>query len=640
MSHLSINAFHSTVQSGGEIRLEPPNKDRPEEMELVRATRSLGGKVLDWVARGLIGRQTDWGKSRVEELRSQRKRAFDVFVGALKETYGSGKNEEAVTTHRSNIGKAIREAFNGRVPKLDARNLAKMESIAKTFKGQGEAKNLKRNLVIRCWPNEGLTRTGHAAAGIRNRITHPQEKEKYVSLWPGKGAGGLREIGRGLFNIDQEGTLGESRRHDNRAELADRTKGRLEKGWIARSKLTLFSENTQKFLLALDEIGEKHQSGKEATPDLKKAVDTLMREFNDASTEEGTIKLALLENIRRLGSDVPEPRISLTECIGRLKQQCKNHVAHLEDQSKFQPRARQKRYVETVYDKGARKEVTVVSWGLKPEKFYLPLAGQNKTQEGRSKFSFFGLKETPMVEQHDSLSKRSRLANARSAVLYWSDKDLTKEWNSRLTPMRLVELAKDLQATLPQNSASVQKLGELIDKADIRDQKAALRFLHDLQRMAKEVDHQTPYRMLSQSQNCAGTIMDLMELGGAEAFASKPTVGPVTSPNDTAAWAKRVLVEVDRLNHLAQGIMEDEQPGDMRSYSTHSHLYPTEVLKPYKSLLGLASLEVIPHEELMKEMKALVEAISNAKDFDKSLGAGLIKEMLPLYEKAGHPVPE
>jgi hypothetical protein len=66
---------------------------------------------------------------------------------------------------------------------------------------------------------------------------------------------------------------------------------------------------------------------------------------------------------------------------------------------------------------------------------------------------------------------------------------------------------------------------------------------------------------------------------------------------------------------------------------------PQEIRDAYNSVDGFRSFTVeVPHDDLMNDMKVLVEAISNAKDFDKSVGAILLTALLQIYEKAGNPI--
>lgn len=327
-----------------------------------------------------------------------------------------------------------------------------------------------------------------------------------------------------------------------------------------------------------------------------------------------------------------------TLTFSRLKRQCTDHLQELETGAKFEPKARQKNYTKEVYDENSKKNVTVSYWGVKAEKFYLPLAGQNQLKGGETEFSFFGLKESPMAQHYKDLHDKSSITKTRSDVLYLSGKKVRKTWDMIQTPKQLLKLANDLKQIYQEGSQPFIKIEELIRNQPMPDKDTAVKFLHSLQAVAKKQNHQTPYRMLSTKHNCAGTITNLMELGGAGAFASKPIVLVATSPNDTGDWAERVMIEVDRLNQQANTIMKELQPNEKREPNEVRTQCPPAVWKAYESLDALGTLNVIPHEQLMKEMKALVEAISKANNFEKSVGAILLKAMVPIYAKAGHPI--
>lgn len=615
MPDLSINAFRTTAEQG---RIGLGKEGAHDAPRLVTSTKSFNGKVLDWVA-GNILKDTNWGAGRIAAKGMEKKIAFNLFVGALKEEYGTSD------VHKSNIEKAIREAVGGKVPKLNASNVAKLTDIAKNFQGAGDAKPLQRNFVVRWWESNGLVHPGHAAAGIRNRSVDDNAKDKYVSFWPGRTAGGLGEIGRALAGKSMEGSMSESTIGDNENEIAERTADRLEKSHQARQSFQTVQSRAFVFFRALEQITPESL---DPALELRQATKTMTAGFK-GSGPEGQMKSFMFDTIPEFESD----KISLEECIAELKKGCNKCLSTLEDGARFEPKARQKRYV-TVDGSGKPNP----SWGLKPEKFFLPLAGQNKVKNGAEQFSFFGLHEQVMADRHDELMKNAPKADARANLLYFSEGKLEKNWSSDSTPDMLLGRAEDLRDCYAPDSEEFAKLEEIIGNHDLQTLDDAKEFLQELKDFMKQEDHALPYRMVSANDNCAGIVMDLMELGGAGAFAKKPDVGIATSPNDTADWAKKVMAEVDRLNRLASDILSELPSTDPRTPDDVLDQCSDEVRTAYQSLVDLGKLNAIPHETLMQEMKSLVEAISSGDDSARTAGAVLLKDVQKLYEKAGHPV--
>ncbi|GEP44796.1 hypothetical protein [Brevifollis gellanilyticus] len=626
MSGINVQKFRETSLLGT-VSIEQRN----DKAEVVPSGKKFGGKALDWLAGGIL-KNTDWGSERLTKLQSQQKLAFNLFVGALKQEYGKGVGEKQ-ETNKTNIDKAIREAFGGKIPKLNAKNVAKMESIAKSFNGQGDAQSLKRNLVVRWWVSSGLDHPGHAAAGIRNRTVNPNAQDKYVSFWPGDSAGGKGEILDALRGKNQEGHLSETARDDYGSEIADRTESRLEDSRVTRAELREVTPKANKFfadLRGIQDDDDALDNLEDAVEDYTDHIDILLDTNGDpeeTQTLQGRMKLNMHEALTAFENE----EISFEECMSKLKEASNNYTSKLLEYAKFEPKARQKAYVDT--------DTNQASWGLKAEKFHLPLAGRNGDATG-DKFVYFGLNESSMVERYDSLQKDGAKATERSSLLSLTPEEVADDWNGDGVDY-LMDWAEDLRDCYDPTSKEYQDIQKCMDDGSVDTLPKAQKFLGDLQTLLNQQGHVMPYKMVSHEENCAGYITNLMERGGAKAFASKPTPKNIiaTSPNDTASFAKKVLSEVDRLNKLSDEIMTHYDANYDPTKDQIKDQCPPKVWNAFKALMDMSDTNPISHEELMKKTKTLVEGISNAKDMPRNLGALLLMTIQPLYGNAGNPIP-
>jgi len=106
-----------------------------------------------------------------------------------------------------------------------------------------------------------------------------------------------------------------------------------------------------------------------------------------------------------------------------------------------------------------------------------------------------------------------------------------------------------------------------------------------------------------------------------------------TSPNDTAKWAKNLLVEIDRLNKLASNIMDGAEMLYNLQADEIQEVSPESVYNAYKAVKDLGNApEPVGHEVLMQKVKTLVEELTADKTLTDRDKAAILQDVQSVYK--------
>lgn len=157
----------------------------------------------------------------VEQVRTENRRALEVFVLALSKRYGTESAKAAFDYGARRDGEP-----------LDRRLVRNMVSIAEHFHGVGDAKPLARQIVFRSWECRGLDYPGHASLTVKNQADTDASQHVYehVSWWP------LNPLdGKGFERV--AAAASNDYRQDKRSEIGEQTVRNLWRGELARGKI-------------------------------------------------------------------------------------------------------------------------------------------------------------------------------------------------------------------------------------------------------------------------------------------------------------------------------------------------------------------------------------------------------------------
>ncbi|KWN86119.1 autophagy evasion T3SS effector BopA [Burkholderia ubonensis] len=215
---INVDAFVESAQSGA--RVVVGGDTRGPAVSVAR----LGVKERLFAFFAHVPLLKDCGAVRryAEQVRTENRRALEVFVLALSQRFGPEGAKAAFDYGARRDG----------VP-LDRRLVRNMVSIAEHFRGTGDAKSLVRQIVFRTWECLGVRHPGHASLTIKNQANAAVDQEVYehISWWPNQPLTDKESFDR------VEPKMLSGYRIDKRLEISDATAQQLSRGYAAMRKI-------------------------------------------------------------------------------------------------------------------------------------------------------------------------------------------------------------------------------------------------------------------------------------------------------------------------------------------------------------------------------------------------------------------